>query len=117
MKDIVKKIKEEKYSVIGVRSIWNDEQYNVGDLCRPSYDWNFEYDVSTFDTDSPIQLNGTCASLVNIDEIGIAEAIEKALDFNAQYGGKQILIAGYEYEHGHDANEIIIKDAEVIGKF
>lgn len=32
---------------IGFRKPTDDESYNIGDQCRNSYDWDYEYDLSS----------------------------------------------------------------------
>ena len=120
VQDLLKKIKEEKYSVIAIRHLCDDEKYNIGDICRNSYDYDVEYDVSTYYRDQR-ELNGTCGyNIPNIDYLNeeeveeAKEMIVKALKESEDYGGTPIIIAGHHYEYGNDEEEVIIKYAEVI---
>ena len=105
------------YSFLGIRTLTDDENYKVGDTCRNSYDWDYENDTSSFNTD-PIELPGTCSVLVlfdDLDEMTDEEIISKLNKISCNYVGEQaILIGGNAAEYGADENEIIIEDAEVI---
>ncbi len=118
--DVIKLIKERKFRIIGVRSLCDDEEYNIGDICRYSYDWNHVYDRSTYGYEN-VQLNGTCAINTFIDYVWdedeeIVEKIEAAYE-KAYWKEEVVLIAGNKWEYGEDDNEVIIEDAEVIFKF
>jgi len=104
------------YNYIGVRTTADDENYSVGDICRKSYEWDYEYDCSTYNTENPIKLTGTCAAQLIIDEDTTEEYInEKINEFSNRYVGEQvIIIGGYEAEYGADEDEIIINEAVVI---
>lgn len=106
------------YSFIGVRWTTDDENYKIGDICRDSYDWDYDKDVSSFDTETPIELNGTCAINTEIDlyfdESDEVKAKIEAAIKNHNYCGDIIIIGGNSMEHGADENEIIIEDAVVI---
>lgn len=117
--EIINSITNCNYSYIGIRHLAEDESYSIGDYCRNSYDWDYEYDRSTYDTDEPIDLGGTCAYNTKIaagwdepDEI--AEKLEKALAASSCYIGDVVIIAGDRMEYGNDEGEIIIADAVVI---
>lgn len=121
VQEILNKVNKEGYSVVAIRHCAEDEDYAVGDVCRNSYDWNYELDCSTYDTEEPAELDGTCGyhvtGLENLDEDEIEEATEllnKALKGAELYCGKMVVIAGHSYTYGNDENEVIIKDAEVI---
>lgn len=121
-KELLKKVNEERYSVVAIRHLSDDENYNIGDICRNSYNWNYEYDLSSYFTEEPEELNGTCgysiSEICNLDkeEVESAEKIlSNGIESASTYSGKTIVIAGYRYEHGNDENEVIIADAEVIG--
>lgn len=110
-----------KYKVIGIRGLTRDENYKVGDICRPSYQWDYENDISTYDTDEPEELDGTCAKNTGIDtyfdeDEEIIEKINNSLK-NFEYDGDKVLVAGNDYSFGMDENEIIIEEAEVIHIF
>ena len=120
-KDILGKINKEGYGVVAIRHLAEDENYTVGDMCRNSYDWNYEYDHSSYEDDDPIELDGTCGyhivGLENLDENEIEEAkrlLEKAIEEASIYAGKAVVIAGNNYEYGNDEHEVIIADAGVI---
>jgi len=110
-----------KYKVVGIRGLTRDENYKVGDICRPSYQWDYENDMSTYDTEEPEELSGTCATNTGIDtfyddDAEILEKINNTIsDFN--YIGKRALIAGDDYSYGMDENEVIIEDARVLHIF
>lgn len=103
---------------LGIRTTSDDEFYKTGDTCRYSYEWNYEYDCSTYDTENSIKLNGTCAVEVifeDLDEMSDEEIINQLTNISCDYIGEQtILIGGYRAEYGSDENEIIIEDAEVL---
>ena len=48
-----------KYNYIGIRG--TDEPLQVGEMLTTSYLWNHELDMSTYDTDEPVELGGVCA--------------------------------------------------------
>lgn len=123
VKEILKKVCDEGYSVVAIRHIAEDEHYNVGDTCRNSYEWNYEMDHSTYEDEEPIELDGTCGYNIvrfadfDIDELEEAEQIFKtALEESSIYSGDVVIIAGDSYTYGNDENEVIISDACVIAK-
>lgn len=122
MKDIIKSIKENtvRYQVFAVRALADDEQYQVGDICRNSYDWDYENDVSSFLTDNPVELDGACGKhIVDIDRDSTDDEIIQALNDTLEkfnYYGEKVIIAGCYYDYGSDESEVIITDAEVIAK-
>ena len=109
-----------KYNFVGIRTLRNNESYKIGDKCRCSYDWDFENDCSTYDTDNPIELDGTscidvCISDYDLDDWGEANLIEELYSTVYNYGtGQKALIAGYHASQGNDNAEIIITGAVVI---
>lgn len=109
-----------KYNYVGIRTLTKNETYKIGDACRPSYDWNFEDDCSTYDTDNPAQLSGTSCIDVCIDDYDIDDWDENELIVDLyetiyNYGnGPKVLIAGDYATHGDDDAEIIISNAIVI---
>jgi len=118
--ELIKLIRERKYMVIGIRSLSDDEKYNIGDICRYSYDWNHIHDRSTYGYEN-VMLNGTCAINTEIDyywdeDDEIIEKIEETYE-KAYWKENVVIIAGYQWEYGEDDNEVIIEDAEVIFKF
>lgn len=121
VQEILNKVNKEGYSVVAIRHCAEDEDYTVGDICRNSYDWNYELDCSTYETEEPVELEGACGYHVNgfqnLDDEDIEEATEminKAVKEAELYCGKMVVIAGYSYTYGQDENEVIIEDAEVI---
>lgn len=105
----------EKYTVIGLRICADDEHYEIGDTCRRSYEWDYENDCSTYNTDNPIKLSGTCAVIIKTEDMTDAQIIANAKEMARNYAGEQtIIIGGYDYEYGSDENEIIINQAEVL---
>ena len=119
MKEIIRKITEENYKWIGIRHLADDENYAVGDFCRNSYDWDYVSDRSSYESEDPIELPGTCAYDTRIDsnwddDEEIEEKILKAISESSCYSGKIAVIAGNSAEYGNDPEEIIIENAEVI---
>jgi hypothetical protein len=117
---LIKTIRERNFRIIGIRSLWDDEKYDIGDICRCSYDWNHVHDRSTYGYENE-ELNGTCAINTFIDYVWdedeeIVEKIEVAYE-KAYWKEDVVLIAGYQWEYGEDDHEVIILDAEVIFKF
>ncbi|MDO4486026.1 MAG: peptidoglycan DD-metalloendopeptidase family protein [Bacillota bacterium] len=107
-------------SALGVRGLADDEHYEIGDTLRESFDWDYENDVSTYDTDNPQPLGGTSAYNVDInwimdDKEDMVEKLDNAAKSN--YLGEKVLISGYEAEYGADYNEIIIPNAVVVAKY
>lgn len=120
VQDLLKKIKEERYSVVAIRHLCEDEDYRVGDICRNSFQYDLEYDDSSYYT-NPVELNGTCGYSIfgpcDLEEDEVEEAKEQLIDGlkkSADYGGKPVIIAGHRYEYGWDEEEVIIPYAEVI---
>ena len=120
--EIARQIIEKNYWAVGVRSLQADENYEVGDICRESYDWDFEADVSTFHT-SGEKAGGTCASHIDNqyfatpDRVSeLASRIEQIVNFNTCYGGQQVIVVGNSTDNDGslDEGEIRIIDAEVI---
>ena len=102
--DAIKKAHESGLGGFAVRALQDDEQYNIGDYCRESYEWDGEYDCSTYHTTGETA-GGTCAvkiidNAVNYyrwdvdDQDALAQAIAYAIDHSGAYGTEQVLIAG-----------------------
>lgn len=114
-------IRNSKYSVVAIRHCCQDEHYQIGDFSRNSYEWNYELECSSYDTDNPIKMDGTCGyamfELLDADDIETAEKIlTNAVHNSSMYDGTEIaIIAGESYTYGNDENEVIIENAEVIG--
>lgn len=112
-----------KYRTIGIRALAPDEQYNVGDELRESYDWDFESDVSTYSTDDPRGLGGTSAYDTQIDtqwdeKDEIVEKLNSAVkDSRARYEGDSVLVGGDLLEYGNDDREVVISNPTVIAKY
>lgn len=119
LSEITEKI--EGYNVAAIRHCCKDENYEVGDFCRNSYEWDEENEISSYYT-SKEEMDGTCgydvSALVDCDDVETAKKIlDDAIEASSIYEGNDIvLIGGYSYEYGNDDNEIIIEDAEVIAK-
>lgn len=117
--NLIRAITNSNYNYIGIRHLADDEHYQVGDWCRNSYDWDYDYDCSTYEVGNPVELPGTCAYNTNIipnwdNPEEIAEKLENALaDANCYYG-TTVIIAGNRMEYGNDDHEIIIANAVVI---
>jgi hypothetical protein len=115
-KEVIKNYNNiDKYNVIGLRSLCRDENYQVRDYTRCSYDWDFENDCS-----SDVKLGGTCA--IMIDNSWLEDAKELISRINSTiptmkryYGGDHIvLIGGHHAWSGSDEGEAVIVEAEVI---
>lgn len=125
--ELAKKLIEEGWAYIGVRSLCDDEQYEVGDYCRESYEWDLEHDCSTYDLhgEEGEKAGGTCCTVAATwadyidDPAELAEKIEKAIKENIGYGGRQVIIAGNEENNLNagtlDDGEIRIVNAVVVG--
>ena len=98
-----------------------DEHYQIGDFCRNSYEWNYELECSSYDTENPIELDGTCGyavfDLLEADDVIVAERIlaDSINNSNVYDGTEIVIIAGMSYTYGNDENEVVIEYAEVIG--
>lgn len=103
---------------LGIRTTTDDENYSVDDTCRYSYEWDYENDCSTYYTENPIKLNGTCAVeviLENLEEMSDEEIMEQLRKVSCNYVGEQVILIGGHYaEYGSDESEIIIEGAEVL---
>ena len=125
----IKRICEKSdFSYFGLRA--DDMEYQIGDICNNSHqlfqDPIFDecgelmYPVVE-DPDSPYygfydagELDGTCAVKFNPDD---ESSIRAALETVKMYSGKNLyIIAGDLVEYGNDDGEIIIREAEVVGK-
>lgn len=125
----IKKICEESdFSYFGIRA--DDMEYQIGDICNNSHQLFQDPIFDEFgdlmypvveDHGSPYygyydagELNGTCAVGFNPDR---EEDIQYALEVAKMYSGKNLyIIAGDLAEYGNDDGEIIIREAEVVGK-
>lgn len=123
MKELINAIRNSGFTRFGVRHLCEDENYEIGDETRCFYDWDYEYDCSTYETDDPVELNGSCAYELSIDkEYDSDEEIEKmvktALEESSCYNGDKIVLLGCDVAYyGNDDGEIVMMNAEVIYKF
>ena len=124
IQEIKKIIEEEGFEHFGLRT--DNMAYNVGDICENSHqlfqDPEFDEDEELVypaitDKESPYygfydagELEGTCA--IKVDEDSIARSLESVKIYS---GNHLYLIAGNAVKYGYDEDEIIIKDAEVLG--
>ena len=114
-------------SEIGVRGL-QEERYEIGDECRWSYDWDHEYDLSTYDLnedhpDYRRTVGGTSAIIVpandwrETDMATLETAIAAAIERDPYYRGTDmVLIGGHDCRCGDDPGEIIIADAVVVAR-
>lgn len=109
--------------VAGVRSLCDDEDYTVGDECRPSYEWDVENDCSAYYTTGELA-GGTCATVVDTSYFTsddyvteLAARLQAVAAENASYGGKrQAIIVGHRVANDgyFDPDEVRIIDATVL---
>ena len=126
--DIQRICEESGCGYFGLRA--DDMEYRIGDICNNSHqlfqdpifdDFGNLLYPAVEDPESPYygyydagELDGTCAVKFNPDN---EDSIESALEAVKMYSGKNFyIIAGDTMEYGNDAGEIIIREAEVIGK-
>lgn len=127
--DEIKKICEESgFEYFGLRA--DSMEYFVGDICEnshqlfqdPIFDEGGELAYPEVnDQSSPYygyfdagELDGTCAVKFDPeDENSIVHALETVKIYS---GNNLYIIAGDSMEYGNDDSEIIIRDAEVVGK-
>ena len=125
----IKRICEDSYfGYFGLRA--DDMEYQAGDICNDSHqlfqDPDFDEEGELIypaieDPESPYygfydagELDGTCAVKFDPDD---ENSIIAALETVKMYSGKNLyIIAGDSMEYGNDEREIIIREAEVIGK-
>ena len=99
------------YSQWAIRWLTEDqEDAKIGDVLRPSYEWDIENDVSCHATTGEM-LPGTCG--VELIE-GTLDEIEEAIS-TAPYCGKIALIAGDFAGYGNDPKEVYLENARVMG--
>ena len=125
----IKRICEDSYfGYFGLRA--DDLDYQIGDICNDSHqlfqDPDFDEEGELLypaieDPESPYyglydggELDGTCAVKIDPND---ESSIRAALDTVKMYSGKNLyIIAGDSMEYGNDDGEIIVREAEVIGK-
>lgn len=127
LKAIAKKAMENTGLQIGVRSLCDDEHYQIGDVAREAYDWDFDTDESMYDVTGE-SAGWTAATGLEdpsildyeidaetIDEV--VTAIKAAIEFNKAYGGEtQVILLGEETgDEPNDEQEIDLIDPEVVG--
>ena len=122
MKDLIKLIRDCAFTRFGIRHLSDDENYEIGDDVRNSYDWNYELDHSTYYDEDPVELDGACAYELNIDSINdtdeeIQNKLNTALEESKCYFGDVVLLGSDWASYGQDKNEIIMQSAEVLYKF
>ena len=116
--EMVKAINEnDNYEYLAIRSC--DQEYKAGEIAEDSYAWDYELDESTYYTTGET-LDGACGSILRTSAWDSDEEIEaelkKALSRNGEYNfDHQYIIAGNSMVYGNDPDEIIIRDAVVIG--
>lgn len=123
---LAEEIISNNYPAVGVRALQADENYIVGDVCRESYEWDYENDCSEYETNGNDgeKAGGTCATKVEInypldmdDVDDLAEALEAAVsyNYNVYRAKRQVIIAGSPNHDGvFEAEEIRIDSAKVI---
>jgi len=122
-KALAQEILDNNY-IAGVRSLCADEDYEVGDECRPSYEWDIENDCSAYYTTGELAV-GTCATHVDTQYFAtddcvseLAERLRAVVETNAkEYRGKrQAIIVGNRTNHDgyFDPEEVRIIDAVVL---
>jgi len=114
-KDKIKKLAETMLvsdgNYYGVRKLQEDENYEIGDIARVSFDWDYANDCR-----SNVKLNGTCAIGIDVDDDDQEFEIEYAIKYvTEKYHGKQIAILKAEtIDGGNDPGEVVMHNAEVI---
>lgn len=128
IQEIQKICKNSEYEYFGLRA--DDIEYQAGDICNDSHQLFQDPIFDDFgdllypaieDPESPYygfydagELDGTCAVKFNLDD---ESSIRAALETVKMYSGKNLyIIAGDSMEYGNDEGEIIVREAEVIGK-
>lgn len=116
------------FGYFGLRA--DDMEYRIGDICNNSHqlfqDPYFDEEGELIypaikDPESPNygfydagELDGACAVKFNPDD---ENSIRAAMETVKMYSGKNLyIIAGDLAEYGNDDGEIIIREAEVVGK-
>ena len=135
LKAIAKQILSTNSNIIaGVRSVEDDEQYEIGDIARPSYVWDFERGSSTYDLDD-VETESypfTCTTGIkdgqayfgdadNEDDVeDLANQLQAAIDFNRKLsyeGDTQVILMGEQTSEDleNDPQELDLIDPVVIG--
>jgi len=136
LKTIAKRVLNDSTLRFGVRTLDDDESYEVGDIARESFAWDFEADSSVYDLDNNAESAGyTCATGVdgsqdtdgyadNEDDVNeLVDAMKTAIKYNAQSynpmkNAKIVILLGQEnWEFETDDFEINLEGAEVVAVF
>lgn len=122
-----------KYDYIAIRG--TDQPHEIGETLETSYDWNFDLDVSTYETENPVELGGvSCINLTHDDFYCNNIESDEDMEHVANWMMERInfLLTNYNYEcfsivvsdernplgfNENDENEIILADAEVVAVF
>ena len=127
--ELKKIIKENKFNYMGIRG--TDEKLEVDQMLETSYEWDYELDLSSYETETPVELGGVCAVDVShdnqlndwldeeeyIEEVieHIEDMLEKALDY--KYNNYSLIVSKtknpYDFDE-NDEDEIILADAKVV---
>lgn len=119
-----------KYKYMGIRGTY--EPHEVNEILETSYDWDHDNDISTFETDDPIELGGVCCINLTHDDyeydwIETEEEMEDVINYMLDQ--IEFATGGYSYPHfcivvsndwnplnmyENDEHEIILADAKVI---
>ena len=96
----------------GLRALCDDEEYEAGDSPRESYAWDFDEDVSCYETDGET-IGGACA--IDIGDWEEESDIEDAIRGVMRYLPRRVaLIHAMDREYGNDPGEVILSDAVVV---
>lgn len=121
VEEIRELISKSEYDCIGIRA--DSREYQIGETVNnshqlfqdPQYNDDYTELLYPYIYEGPYagfydagELNGACA--LEVSENNIEEMLKKV----KSYGNKYYLIGGDSMEYGYDADEIIIRDAEVI---
>ena len=121
VEEIRELISKSEYDCIGIRA--DSREYQAGEAVDnshqlfqdPQYNDDYTELLYPYISEGPYagfydagELNGACALEVSVNNI------EEMLKKVKSYGNKYYLIGGDSMEYGYDADEIIIRDAEVI---
>jgi hypothetical protein len=116
--------KYDDYEYYGVRATSEDEEYETGDTPRNSYDWDYDNDVSSYETESPIEFDGSCAINTRIDTYNddvdtIQSKLDECIERSKReyYGNTIVIIGSQSCTYGQDRDEIIMEDGEVLAVY
>lgn len=101
----------------GIRSLTSDEHYRPGDIARPSYDWNFTEDRSTYGHEDEREIGTASIGIGDGGPIGLRE-VQEALDRATAYGGRELaLLSSFDAQGGNDPYELDLSGASVMAVF